>query len=93
MKTPEDYTNAELDAILDRMTPNGVMFLRATTARMIKALASQEPIMMIFPDRNTEEAEVYAMGLDNKEMYDTLVASADLLLDTQATAPSTDTTQ
>jgi hypothetical protein len=93
MQQPKDYTNEELDAILEKMTPNGVMFLRATTARVVKALASQDPIMMIFPDRETNEAEVYAMGLDNKEMYDALVASADLLLDTQATAPSTNVTQ
>jgi hypothetical protein len=93
MKIPDDYTNEELDAILDKMTPKGVMFLRAITARIIKALANQDPILTIFPDRQTNEAELYAMGLDNKEMYDTLVTSADILLDTQATAPSTDTEQ
>lgn len=91
MKMPRDYTNEEVDALIDKMGPEGVMFLRAATARMLQALANQTPVILILPEDG--EADVYAKGMDNKEIYDALVSTADLMLDTMASAPSTDTTQ
>ena len=91
MKLHKDYTNEEVDAMIDKMGPEGVLFLRAATARMLQALANELPIVLILPE--DDEADVYAKGMDNKEIYDALVSTADLMLDTMASAPSTDTTQ
>jgi hypothetical protein len=91
MKIPRDYTNEEVDAMIDKMGPEGTMFLRAVTARLIQALANHRPVVVILPE--DDEADVYAKGMDNKEIYDTLVSTADLMLDTMASAPSTDTPQ
>lgn len=91
MKVPENYTNEEVDALIDKMGPEGTLFLRAVTARLIQSLANKQPVIVILPE--DDEADVYAKGMDNKEIYDTLVSTADLMLDTMASAPSTDTTQ
>lgn len=93
MKIPKDYTNEELDAILNKMDKSSVLFLRAATAKLVQSLVQEQPLILMFLNPDSDEADVYAKGLDNKEIYDSLVNTADLMLDTMASAPSTDTTQ
>lgn len=93
MKIPKDYTNEELDSILNKMDKSSILFLRAVTAKIVQSLAKEQPLILMFLDPDSDEAEVYAKGLGNKEIYDALVNTADLMLDTMASAPTTSTPQ
>lgn len=93
MKLPKDYTREELDKILIEMAPESVMFLRAMTARVVRALAEEEPIIVMFPEPEQEEIEIYSKGLESGEVYHVLIEAADIMLDTQSNSPAPMTQQ
>lgn len=93
MTPPQDFTNEELDALLDEMPAQSVAFLRASTARMVLALSLGHPILCIFATGEKGEAELYSKGLDTEDLHEVLTSTAEILRTKQANAPSSTTFQ
>lgn len=89
----EEANRIELNRLLTSMTPENVEFLRLVTARLVRALGKQEPILVMFPEMEQEEIEIYTRGMDAADVYGVLVEAAEVLMESQATAPSPSTTQ
>jgi uncharacterized membrane-anchored protein len=89
----EEAHRIELNRLLTSMTPENVEFLRLVTARLVRALGKQEPILVMFPEMKQEEIEIYTRGMDAADVYSVLVEAAEVLMESQATAPSPSTTQ
>lgn len=83
----------ELDRMLSDMPPESVAFLRLITEHIVRALSKEEPILVMFPEMQKEEIEIYTRGMDNADVYTALVEAAQIMLESQATAPAPTTTQ
>jgi hypothetical protein len=93
MNPLETTTREELEKFLREMPPENVEFLRLITARLVRALGNREPILVMFPEMEQEEIEIYTRGMETADVYGVLVEAAEIMLEAQATAPSPSTTQ
>lgn len=89
----EEATRIELNRLLSSMTPENLEFLRLVNVRLVCALGKQEPILVMFPEMEQEEIEIYTRGMEAADVYGVLVEAAEILMESQATAPSPSTTQ
>jgi hypothetical protein len=93
MNPLEATTREELEKSMREMPPENVEFLRLITARLVRALGNREPILVMFPEMEQEEIEIYTRGMETADVYGVLVEAAEIMLEAQATAPSPSTTQ
>ena len=93
MNPLEATSREELEKYLREMPPENVEFLRMVTARLVQALGKQESIIVMIPEIEQEEIEIYTRGMETADVYGVLVEAAEILMESQATAPSSSTTQ